>query len=573
MKKLWKVIPANIELSGTLGKELNILPITAQLLINRGLVDPDKASSFLNPDLKDLHDPFLMKGMERGVSRIIEAIKNDEAVAIYGDYDVDGMTSSAVLTLFLREVGARTVNYIPNRISEGYGLNKDAIDKLSEQGVKLIVTVDLGVSNVDEVAYAAKLGIDIVITDHHECPEKLPEAYSLINPKQPGCDFPFKGLAGVGVAFNLVVALRARLRDAGYFKNDVPKLVRYLDIVAIGTVADVVPLIDENRIFVSHGLKQLNVTERVGLRALYNSAGLQKSITADNIAFQIAPRLNAAGRVGSAEVGLRLLISEKTGEAKTLARELERENQNRQKIEKRILDEALLMVGASVENARAIVLASSGWHPGVIGIVASRLVDRYSKPAVMIALEEDEDKDGFIIGKGSGRSIKGVDLLGGLVACSEHLIRYGGHKAAAGLTLKEDDIDAFRGAFLEYMDKALGSEDFVQEVNLDAVVSLSEVDSRLSSEIERLSPFGLSNRAPLLCAMDTDIVRAHVVGSKHLRMRVRQNGSIRDCIAFGMATKGSLPKGDGYKIAFYPYMDEWQGSRNLRLRVADFEHA
>ncbi|MFQ5735378.1 MAG: single-stranded-DNA-specific exonuclease RecJ [Thermodesulfobacteriota bacterium] len=553
--------PVNKELQETLGRELDILPLTAQLLVNRGLVDCDGASSFLRPVLTDLHDPFLMKGMDRAVGRIMHAMEAGEKIAVYGDYDVDGTTSTALLFLFFREIGVHVEWYIPERKAEGYGLNEQAIKRLHEQGVKLVVTVDCGVSNRDEVECARSLGIDVIITDHHEMPADPPRAHAVLDPKQEGCAFPFKGLAGVGVAFNLVMGLRSRLREAGWFKGAEPNLKKYLDLVCIGTVADMVPLVDENRVLVSYGLKELERTGRPGLKALKESVSLKPGrITAENIAFQIAPRINAAGRVAKASMALRLLISESGREADELARRLGRENTSRQKIEADTLKEALDMLGNEVSD-RGIVLAREGWHQGVIGIVASRLVDRFSRPVVMIALDGET-------GKGSARGVRSFNILEGLKACAPLLEKYGGHKAAAGLTVSRANLESFKAEFIRYMNSTVDEKDLAPEITLDAIVSLEEVDNRLIAEIETLSPFGVSNREPLLCLVDVDIVHTEVVGARHLRFKVTQNGCSRSGIGFGLA--GLHPvKGAGYGVAFSPYMDEWRGARNLRLRIKD----
>lgn len=561
-KRRWKVSPANKDLQVELGRELGILPLTAQILVNRGLVDCGTASSFLRPDLGALHDPFLMKDMDRAVERVSRALAARESVAVYGDYDVDGTTSTALMCLFLKEAGADVTTYIPDRQSEGYGLNAEAVRKLAASGVRLIITVDCGSSNREEIELASSLGVDVVVTDHHELSGDAPAASAVVNPKQKGCRFPFKGLAGVGVAFNLIMALRARLRENGWFPSGPPNLKKYLDLVAIGTVADLVPLMDENRVLVHFGLKELENTARPGLKALMETVGLRGRPGADSIAFQIAPRINAAGRVASASVALRLLVTADAAEAASLAGELDRENAARQRIEAETLEEALAMLEG--HSDRGIVLFSERWHPGVIGIVASRLVDRFSKPAVLIALDNG-------VGKGSARGMRSFDMLEGLRSCSARLERFGGHKAAAGLTVTMENLPAFRDDFLSYANDALTDDDLMPEISLDAVVTLDEVNPRLISEIQSLAPFGQSNREPLLCLPDAQIVGTEVVGNRHLRLRVKHGTCSRNAIGFGLARFHPM-RGDGYGIAFSPYMDEWQGSRSLRLRVKDIVH-
>lgn len=571
--KRWKVKESSAGLAAILGDNLNILPLTAQLLINRGLADCGRASAFLSPELKDLHDPYLLKDMDRAVDRIVRALGNKEKIAVYGDYDVDGVTSSALLCLFFKELGCEPLSYIPQRQTEGYGLNATAIKKLASDGVSLIITVDCGSGSANETAFARSLGVDVVITDHHEMPDgaHVPSGVfasaALVNPKQEGCAFPFKGLAGIGVAFNLVVALRTRLRRGNFFSGVEPNLKKYLDLVCIGTIADMVPLIDENRIFVSHGLRELNVASRPGIRALIDVAGVKPGrIDADAVAFQFAPRINAAGRLSQASVAFELLTTTDPLAAERLARKLDSENKSRQKIEEEMLCEALAMIGQHAtgdarEVARGLVLCSEKWHPGVIGIVASRLVERFGRPAVLIALENG-------IGRGSARSIRPFDMLEGLSACSSLLERFGGHKAAAGLTIKQDNVAGFRQAFISHLDTALDDDDLIPEITLDAVVSLGDMDMRFLDEVESLAPFGVANAKPLLCLPSIEILGTEVMKEKHLRLRLRQSGT--DCKAIGFNLAGLHPmSGNGFNVAVSPYTDEWRGVKSLGLRVKD----
>ena len=565
MKKRWNVSPENNELRLELAGELGILPITAQLLINRGLVDTARASSFLTPRLEDLHDPFLMKDMDVAVERIVRAVRTGEKIAVWGDYDVDGTTGSALLYLFMKEVGVEVDVYIPDRITEGYGLNSAGIDRLAASGVKLLITTDCGVTNGDEVEHAGTLGVDCIVTDHHEPGDRMARALAVLNPKRADCDFPFKGLAGVGVAFNLLVALRTAMREAGLFKETEPNLKEYLDLVCIGTVADMVPLIDENRIFVSYGLKELRAKKRVGTKALMKAASIKGAIDARGVAFQLAPRINAAGRMKSAIAAFDLLVSEDAAKAKELAAALNEENRERREIEKRILDEAVAMVETTIDGKdRGLFLASKRWHPGVIGIVASRLVDRYNLPTVLIAIDDDG------VGKGSARSVNDINVLDAIEAGAEHLEKYGGHRAAAGVTVSADKLAAFRDAFIGHLSENVTDEDLHREVELDAVVSLEEVDVRLASEIERLSPFGSANREPLLGVKDARVVRTEIVGKSHLRIMLKQDGTQRKAIGFGLADMHPV-KGEGFDVAFHPCMDEWQGTKRLSLKVKDLQ--
>lgn len=576
MKKRWKIAPSDKGIQEALARELNVLPLTAGILINRGLVEVDKAFSFLRPTLDGLHDPFLLKDMDKACDRIISAMSKSERIAIYGDYDVDGVTASSCLYLFFKELGVEVTSYIPHR-REGYGLNAEAIKKLAAEGAKLVITVDCGSSNSEPVALANSLGMDVIITDHHEMPIP-PPAFAVINPKAKDCAFPFKGLAGVGVAFNLMMALRAELRKQGWFadgrRSAEPNLKKYLDLVAIGTIADVVPLVDENRIFASCGLKELEATERPGLIALKDAARVRPGrIDATTVAFQLAPRLNAAGRMSCASLAFKLLTTEDSSEARRLADALNAENAGRQRIEEGMLHDALEMIGPGVVD-KGIVLASDAWHAGVIGIVASRLVDRYNRPVVMIALDKESG-----VGKGSARGVKSFDMLAGLASCAELLVRFGGHKAAAGLTVARESVEAFRVGFLHHLSQALPEEALEAEIDLDALTTLDALDLRQAEEFQSLAPFGSCNPEPVIGVRNASILATEVVGSKHLRFTLGHNGCDLNSaggkgsiggIGFGLADMHPM-KGDGYSLALSPYVDEWQGTRKLKLRIKDVQ--
>lgn len=543
-----------------------MLPVTAQLLINRGLVDCGKAFSFLSPDLRSLHDPFLMKDMDKAVKRIVAALQKKEKIAIYGDYDVDGVSSSALLYLFFRELGVDVLTCIPDRKTEGYGLNVEAIKRLASSasgggGVKLIITVDCGTSNHEEIRFASEVGIDCIVTDHHLPSDGIPPAYAMINPMRKDCLFPFKGLSGVGVAFNLLLALRAELKKDSSFAS--PNLKKYLDLVCIGTIADMVPLVDENRILVSWGLKELSFSARPGLVALKEVSGINiADVTAENVAFQFAPRLNAAGRLARADTALRLLVTESPDEARLLAKKLNSENISRQGVEARILTEALELANGGGAD-RALVLASDNWHAGVVGIVAGRLAERFAKPVALIALDGD-------IGKGSVRGVKGCNVFEGLKSAAHLLERYGGHRAAAGLTVRRDNLNDFRAAFIAYMNSNLSDDDLIPEVELDCMVSFDELNLRLLGELKRLEPFGQANEKPLFCAMGADILNTEVVKEKHLRIKMRQNGTVQSAMGFRMAGLHPI-KGNNFDVAFYPYVDEWRGVQSVRLNVKDIK--
>ncbi|MBI5345430.1 MAG: single-stranded-DNA-specific exonuclease RecJ [Deltaproteobacteria bacterium] len=562
---------ANIGLQEVFCRDLEVSPITAQLLINRGLVDVNGASSFLRPDLKELHDPFLLKDMERAVGRIKAALDKKEKIAVYGDYDVDGTTSAAILYLFFKELGVEVRTYIPDRRKEGYGLNAGAISLLSEEGVTLIITVDCGISNFDEIGFASSIGTDIIVTDHHEPGFRRPPAFAVINPRQEGCAFPFKGLAGCGVAFNLLMALRARLRGTPWLDKGEPNLKKYCGLVSIGTIADMAPLLDENRILVSHGLKEIESPWRPGLAALKEASGIRANapVDAEKIAFQIAPRINAAGRLTQASLALRLLVTDDPVEAASCAAALDRENAARQLLEVEILKDAVSIMSspqaALPEKAgdKGIVLYSDKWHPGVIGIVASRLVEMFGKPTVLISLDKE-------VGKGSVRSIKSFDILKALSSCEGVLLRYGGHRMAAGLTLARMNIEEFKKEFAGYLNRHLTEDDLIPEITMDALVSLNEMDLKLMSEIESLAPHGVANRVPLFCMTGAEVLGTEVVKVRHLRFKLKHNGVRNSAIGFNMAPLHPV-KGDGFAVAFSASINEWRGVKSLGLRIKDIK--
>ncbi len=566
MKKRWKVTPLDKSLQDKLVRDLNILPLTARILINRGLADSEKASSFLRPGLEDLHDPFLLKDMDKAVGRIQEALQKGEAIAVWGDYDVDGTSSAALVYLFFKSIGHKIYTYIPERQGEGYGLNIKGLKALGEKGVKVVITVDCGTSNHNEISAAAALGIDVLVTDHHEPTEQKLPARAFINPRQEGCAFPFKSLAGVGVAFNLIMALRSRLRESGLITGKGPNLKRFLDLVAIGTVSDMVPLVGENRIFVRYGLVELTDTERPGLIALKEVSAIPPGpVESYHIGFKLAPRINAAGRIARADMALSLLVTDDAKEAAVMAAALDDANTSRRNMESDIMDEALIMAESlmKVETGprRAMVLASDNWHQGVIGIVASRLTERFGLPVVMIALDGD-------IGRGSARGIKAFNILEGIKSNAASLIRFGGHRAAAGFSVSREMVEAFTEGFLAFARETLTEEDLVAEVELDAAVSLRDMSLRAIMEIESLAPFGMANREPLLCLQGATVVGTKVVGGRHLSFRLSEDGARARAIGFGMAEMRGLD-GTGLSLAFSPYKDTWGGGARPGFRIRE----
>jgi len=564
MEKRWVLCHLDADRSTSLSRQLGISGLTAQVLINRGINEPESARAFLSPSLADLHDPQLLKGMPEAVVRIAAAIGKKEKITVYGDYDVDGTSSTALLVLFLREVGANCNYYIPDRLKEGYGLNLDAVKSLAASGTKLIITVDNGISSYDETVLASSLGIDIIITDHHQLPDKTPPALAVINPQQGDCSYPFKSLAGVGVVFNLVTALRAHLRGNGHWnKKKEPNLKKYLDLTALGTIADIVPLVETNRLFAHFGLKELTASRRPGIRALKKVSAIDEGeINAGKVGFQLAPRLNAAGRLSTADLGVRLLMTEDEAEARELAERLDQENIARRELEKKMFEDALGMVEErGMDKSSSIVLASKNWHPGVIGIVASRLVERYYLPTLLIAIKDGE-------GKGSARSIAAFHLFEGLKECGSHLLGFGGHKYAAGFSIKEDRITDFAADFDSVVNKTLKPEDFSPSIKIDATLDLSDIDDKLVQDLEKMQPFGPSNPEPVFLSENIEVKEAIILKDAHLKMKLDCDEGTLDAIAFNMKEKG-IKAGARVSIVYSPRFNLWRGRRTIQLNIKD----
>jgi single-stranded-DNA-specific exonuclease len=558
--------PAVEAQAAALVSALRLHPLAARVLASRGQGDPSAAARFLEAPLSDLPDPFSMKDMDRAVARVVRAVEGGERIACYGDYDVDGVTSTVLLAGFLRAVGADVLTYVPHRLVEGYGLNGGAVAKLAGQGVKLLVTLDCGITSVEEVRTAAGLGLDTVVVDHHTAPVELPAAAAILNPHQPGCTYPTPDLAAVGVTFALVMALRRRLREAGRFgeRRPEPNLKEALDLVALGTVADVVPLVGANRTLVRAGLAELARSRRPGVRALKQVAGIAEGVpvSAGQVGFRLAPRINAAGRLDDAGRGVTLLLADDPEVARTLAEELDRENQARQEIERRILDEALADASARVAaGARGLVLARDGWHAGVVGIVASRLVERFHRPVVLIALEDGA-------GKGSGRSIEAFHLYDALSACGAHLVRFGGHRHAAGVTVERGQVDAFRAAFEARAAAQLSEEDLAPRCRIDAWVDDGDLTDGAAADLEKLAPFGAGHPEPVF-ALRAAAARGRTVGSAKVHLKLSLGPRGIDAIGFGMGDRAGLCAEGPVDAAFSVGFDEWDGTRRLQLKLRD----
>lgn len=549
-----------------LSKEFGISPIISQVLLNRNLLDPDDVRRYLYPSLNDLHSPLLMKDMKKGVERVIQAIHNNEKIVIYGDYDADGITSVVILFKFLKELTPRVTFFIPHRIEHGYGLKKSVIDKFKADNTSLIITVDCGISDIEQIAYARDLGIDTIVLDHHEISTILPRAIAAINPNREDCNFPFKNLAGVGIAYNFLIALRGALRKEGFWKNnDYPNLKEYLDIVALGTIGDIAPLIDENRIFTKIGLELITEGKRPGIKALKEVSGIEgQTIDSFKASFCLIPRINAAGRIASALDAVELLLTENMDEARSLAAKLDEYNRRRQSMEKDILKEILDKIGKTPdwEKLNALVFASEKWHPGVVGIVASRLVDLFRRPAFVISL-----CDG--IGKGSGRSISEFNIHQGLKQCASLLLSYGGHYRAAGISIKEDDIDEFSGLLNEIIENSVESQETVSQTIIDTECQLSDININLINEMEMLAPFGCDNPEPLLCTRNLKASSTSVVGNNHLKMKLTSKSISRDSIWFSRGDFLPAISGANLDVVFTPQINYWNGASDIQLKMKD----
>lgn len=545
---------------------LNVPRIIAQVLINRGVLTFDEARRFLKPRLDDLHDPFVMQDMDAAIHRITAALNRGERVMIFGDYDVDGTTATALLYLVLRSRSDGVSYYIPDRLQEGYGLSERGVDEAEQRGVTLIIAVDCGITASREIDLARTAGIDVIVVDHHQPGDDLPDALAVLNPKRPDCPYPFKDLCGAGLAYKVVQALAARL--------NLPAEVTeaHLDIVALGTTADIVPLQGENRVLVKYGLEALQHSRKPGLQALIEAAGLaEKPISTSQVVFGLAPRLNAAGRMGDASRVVRLLTTDDPDESTKLAYELNAENRRRQQQDETAFIEARTMVEQDpfLREARGLVLASDRWHPGVIGIVASRMVEVFCRPTVMITVEGQ-------LGRGSARTMGTFHLYDALKACADLLIRFGGHRHAAGLTIRADRIDALRERFNAVVSERTTPEDFISTLPIDAEIAFKDIDPRLIRLLKLLAPFGPENRQPLLISRDLTVVGTpYTIGSEktHLKFRVGQDGRTLDAIGFGLAAQVDQLRAQpsDLRLAFTLEENTWNGTTSLQLRVKDMK--
>ena len=556
---VWRVAEPDRSATVELARNLGIPRLIAHLLRLRGVADAKEAGRFLEPSKDQLSDPFLLDDMDRAVARLDAARRRTENVLVFGDYDVDGIAGTAILMNALRRFGLTSCGYaMPSRITEGFGLSPAWVDRAHQRGVTLIVTVDNGANARAAAARAKALGIDLIVTDHHSLEGELPTAVAVVNPKRHGPTHPAAAIAGAAVAFKLAWALTGQVAD--------------IDLAALGTVADIVPLRGENRALVALGLKELARGERPGLVALAQVAGIQlESLNADNIAFHLGPRINAGGRLGDGAIGLELLLTEDPAQAGRLARQLNQANQERRRIEQETLDRAAALLAEEFRpEQRSIVLAQPGWHPGVIGIVAARLQRAYHRPVVLIAIDETG------LGRGSARSIPGFDLMAALSAAAGRLVRFGGHRAAGGITLRQEAIDAFRTDFEAAALAQLPDADFRPALDIDALVALTEIDGQLVRSFERLRPFGNGNPAPVFCSYGVTALPGSVrtLRGGHLKLAFGQGGASHAAIGFNMAdSMAPVAEAGPLDIAFSPQLNTWRGQTSVQLLLKDLRPA
>ena len=564
MKKKWHLKEIDSLTIEKLNSELNITSLFSRLLINRGVLCQKDAKDFFLPTLEKLPNPNLMYGIKKSVERIIQAVGKNEKIVIYGDFDCDGITSTAILYNFLFSIGADVKAYNPDRLEEGYGINFDSIDKLVSEGYKLFITTDCGISENQVIEDSKKFSVDFIITDHHTIPEKLPDAYSIVNPKLKDCKYPFKEICAAGVVFNLIVALRSSLRESGFFNDKIePNLARYLDLVSIGTVADSMPIIGVNRIFVFNGLKEIKNTSRKGLKHLISKQKEKFSIR--DISFDIAPKINAAGRVGKASNAVSLLTSNDDVEVERLAGIIQSNNQIRQQIQEKVFNEAEKMAEIKLQkhpDKSSLVLFSQDWHPGVLGIIASRIVKKYGLPSVILSSKDS-------IAKGSLRTANELNLYRVLEQCSNILIQFGGHSAAAGVTIYEDKIKEFENKF----ESIISNYDFEtgEPLEIDSLVKFSEINIDLISDIEKMEPFGKGNPYPIFVSKNVKIESKRVLKDKHLEMYLNQDNFKMRAIWFNFNKSSSDM--ENIDIVFTLQRDSFRGNNNINLNILDIEYS
>lgn len=558
MNKKWQIFEPDKNKIEEIKNKYKVNQLLATILANRNILKEEDIRLFLNPTRNDFYNPFLITDMDIAVNRIIKAIENKENITIYGDYDVDGITSITVLKSFLNDIGVETNTYIPNRLIEGYGLNKEAIDKISKKGCNLMITVDCGISAIEEIEYANSLGIETIITDHHEAGNEIPKAIAVIDNKRKDSKYPFRELAGVGVVFKLIqaIGITLKLKEESYLK--------YLDIVCIGTISDIVPLVDENRVIAKLGLLLVAQTKNIGLKSIINSSGYNK-IDSNTISFGVAPRINACGRMGKAEEALELFLSKDKNEVNELTNKLNEHNRKRQETEKTIFENAVKKIKEEhLDENKAIIVGGENWHHGVIGIVSSKITEMYFKPSILFSFEEDG------IGKGSGRSIPGFDLHEALMKCSDTIEKFGGHSMAVGITVKKDNLEKFKKEF-EQIATQSKIDEIIPIINIDAKVDLSDIDKEMVESLKQLEPFGEANKMPVFAFknLKIDSIRALSEG-KHLKLTLKDNNYIINAIGFNIGYLANEYRiGDKIDVAGVLEINTFNGVDNLQINIKD----
>ena len=562
----WSLLNPDQNTVSSVKKAFRTSEVIARVLANRNILNPNLARPFFTPNLDMLHNPYLMQDMDKAVERILTNINSGKPIMVFGDYDVDGTTGAASLYLAFQKFGADVTYYIPDREKEGYGLSYHGIEVAKNIGIDLIITCDCGINAFVQVDFANEQNIDIIITDHHTTDTELPKAHAILNPKREDCEYPFKDLCGGGVAFKLITAIGNELNIP---LTDYEEII---PLITLGTVADVVPIKDENRVIVHHGLNILENLEKPGLKTLLELAGLKGHISVRQLVFSIAPRINAAGRIGDANRAVELLVTDDQDKARLLAKELDNENKRRQIIQQVVVDEALLKVNAEADlkNENALVLANAGWHPGVVGIVASKIKEEFNRPTIIIALENGS-------GKGSARSVADFDLYEALTVCKTHLDDYGGHPMAAGLTLSNKKLEDFKKAFINFANERLTEENLQATLTLDSEIALQDITPRFMEFLDKLSPHGPGNMRPKFAIRNAEIAGApKVIGKtgEHIRFKIRQGLKSYLAVGFGLSNKYEmLITGQAVDIACVVETNEWQGNTSIQMNVRDIKLA
>lgn len=566
LAKRWRLKPVDESTAQRFAEELKLSPLIARILTLRGFTDSEATRCYLSSSLRsDLPSPFAMADMDAAVDRIVSAVTQDEQIGIWGDYDVDGTTGASVLVSFLREIGAKPFYHVPHRIEEGYGLNVNGLKALKERGASLVITVDCGISNAKEVAEANAFGLDLVVVDHHQPPEVLPPAVAVVNPHRKDCGFPDKGMCAAGLAFYLVIGLRAKLRAAGWFKNGAdPDIRHFLDIVTLGTIADMVPLKGVNRTLIKRGLCELGTSTRPGVVALKRVAGIADGeVSAGQVGFRLGPRINAAGRVDYGVKVVELLTTQSNHTAQRIAGELEEHNLERRAIEAEVQQHALAQAEAALTagDLHSLVLAGEGWHPGVLGIVASRVVERFYRPTVVIGFHDG-------VGKGSARSIRGFHMVEAFHACAEYLDKFGGHEFAGGLSIRPEQLAPFTAAFDQAARQKLSGEQLSPLLEIDAQLDFAQLTMPLMRELEVMQPFGVGNPEPLFATFGAEVCERKVF-SAGVRLRLRQAGKIVSGVMFGVGDEFPGQPGELLDVAYRLTENQWNGNTSVELKLAD----